>query len=567
MFRSPERLVRICSAALLALTLLMTAGCFENRSDASGDNTNDPAPNNPDGTPDTSRYRLSGVVTYQDKPYGTKGFIAGDPVYNSARYVLVDLLDGSGTLLATTATDDSGAYGFDEVAVGDYTVRVIAATDPASGLDFEVARTDGATHAVTSTITVAGATTHDIQIGVSQNGGAFNILDTLTSAGLHARSLSNDSYVVPALKAFWQVGNNSYGTYTCTGSDRVYCPVGAGIYVLGGRRAYGEDSDEYDDDVLTHEFGHVIENSLGILDSPGGPHWLTDNTLDLRLAWSEGLSDSFPAFTKGWLSGSDPDRLSADAEMVASYYIDTYGEDKVNIAFDFNRATVCPGGADCYTWSTNEVAVARSLIRLVAHETAGSLWQVLSEDLPNANSNMESFWDGWLAKPAHTKIAEYAGAVNERKIHYLADAYEPDDDPATLVAVDCTAASPCLDGEHYLYHEDGSADVDYLVINVAAGRRYTIQTHSLRNGADTYMQVFDSTGALLAESDDPAGSDCYDYWNKVYLNDGACLASRTIIDATVDEVWQVKVRNTPQPTAFAGRYGTYNLKVTSAATP
>ena len=49
------------------------------------------------------------------------------------------------------------------------------------------------------------------------------------------------------------------------------------------------DPDEFDDDVILHEFGHAAAEAFSIDHSLGGPHNI-DSQVDLRLAWSEGLA-------------------------------------------------------------------------------------------------------------------------------------------------------------------------------------------------------------------------------------------------------------------------------------
>ena len=127
----------------------------------------------------------------------------------------------------------------------------------------------------------SASVTVNISIPAMSVGGAFNVLDVLTNGFQFVKSMSG-TYPPVSLSAFWWV-NNSLGTYYCTGT----CLVGEGIYVLNST----SDTDEYDDDVIYHEFGHFTAAYFSQDDSPGGPHSLTDNDLDMRLACSEGWVD------------------------------------------------------------------------------------------------------------------------------------------------------------------------------------------------------------------------------------------------------------------------------------
>jgi hypothetical protein len=60
-------------------------------------------------------------------------------------------------------------------------------------------------------------------------------------------------------------------------------------FVLGDRNT---DSDEFDDSVIVHEYGHLIAARFSRDDSPGASHGLGD-MLDPRVAWSEGWANFF----------------------------------------------------------------------------------------------------------------------------------------------------------------------------------------------------------------------------------------------------------------------------------
>lgn len=68
----------------------------------------------------------------------------------------------------------------------------------------------------------------------------------------------------------------------------------ANLYILG---AVGSDTDELDSHVVTHEFGHYLENKIYRSDSIGGNHSLTDS-LDPRLAFGEGFGNAFSAIVQ-----------------------------------------------------------------------------------------------------------------------------------------------------------------------------------------------------------------------------------------------------------------------------
>ena len=59
-----------------------------------------------------------------------------------------------------------------------------------------------------------------------------------------------------------------------------------------------EDTDEFDQHVIAHEFGHYVENSFSRADNIGGPHGRGDK-LDIRVAFGEGFGYAFSAIVLG----------------------------------------------------------------------------------------------------------------------------------------------------------------------------------------------------------------------------------------------------------------------------
>ena len=59
-----------------------------------------------------------------------------------------------------------------------------------------------------------------------------------------------------------------------------------------------EDTDEFDQHVIAHEFGHYIENSFSRADNIGGAHGRGDK-LDIRVAFGEGFGYAFSAIVLG----------------------------------------------------------------------------------------------------------------------------------------------------------------------------------------------------------------------------------------------------------------------------
>ena len=70
-----------------------------------------------------------------------------------------------------------------------------------------------------------------------------------------------------------------------------------GIYILGDFAA--GDTDEFDQSVIAHEFGHYFEDRFGRSDSIGGDHGGSATLVDLRVAFGEGWGNAFSGMVLG----------------------------------------------------------------------------------------------------------------------------------------------------------------------------------------------------------------------------------------------------------------------------
>lgn len=513
-----------------------------------------------------SNIAVSGKIEYEDKEYGLSGFTNNTTnYYKASRYAEVEIINSATSgAVASAFTNSSGIYrisssGF--INVTSAYLRVISNTtaNTSGKPSIEIHDLSGNLYAVSCDSTFAPqagtSVTTNLSIPTSNEAaGAFNLMDVFTSGGEFINSLAGTNPTL--LNAYWEVGN-SYGTWYCSGAGDPLCPQGEDIYVLN--EASG-DTDEYDDDVLWHEYGHFIAAKLSKDDSQGGVHYLDGNDYDLRLAWSEGWGDFFPAAVKTWLNSTNPALLSAVSSMPLSQYIDTAGN-AVGISFDIGNNSGAP-----YIYSSNEVAVANILWRIMKETTSkmSGVWDVFYNYIRTATSpiNLETFWDGWLERqPGSIEII-----FSNRSIFFKQDSCEVDDSVAAAKGI-----GTCGSDEHYLY-KTGASDVDFVSFNATSGLTYTIETYNLKNGADTYLTLYDSSMNKLDENDNASGQpyiapfNCsYDqYGNWVCHENGYdTLGSRIIFPASTAETYYVKVSTSSNKPASAGRYGTYTLKITS----
>ncbi|AJQ97319.1 hypothetical protein [Gynuella sunshinyii] len=558
------------SYVLLLAGLILFVSCQEN---ASGSLSQTDSSSKPDAVQVT----LTGRIEYQDRIYGTSGFINGNTPFKPARRVVLDLMDEEGNLLVTTLTDDNGYYEIPEVFTADYSLRIVAETETESGNIISVHNHSGNQYAVSQKITVTENNNRaDVQVLLDDRvAGIFNMMDVMLSGYNFVAAYSSDAIAMKNLKLFWQYGNQT-GTYTCFSQSGGSCSQGAGIYVLSDPTG---DTDDFDDDVLWHEFAHYCEYSLGLNESPGGYHSLSSNTLDLRLAWSEGHASYLQAAIKNWLRENDPQRLSIPGYLETSYYVDNNnqpGYPALVVNYDSLNGSA-------YRYASNEAAVSRALWLLLQRADIAAIWDSFSVYLTVNNSadNLEAFWDGLLQaqSPSSIQISQWQSALADRSIFYQQDAYEQDNDILSVEPLSClfsgqTLPWSCINGQqHYLYYDNQEPDQDVIGVQLSGGHRYRIFTHELRNGADTQITLLDSAGNVLIDADsnpirNDDATDCELEPQGCYpLHDGTHFRSEVFYTPQFNETVYVKVETTdavyqaPSIYGYIGRYGSYQFSV------
>lgn len=123
----------------------------------------------------------------------------------------------------------------------------------------------------------------------------FAILDTIYDA-MQLVLAENPNTQFPALDVKWSADSTN-GTF--------YSSAAKTISVLGRI----SDTDEFDEHVIAHEWGHYFQDAFSRDDSIGGAHG-TGDILDIRVAFSEGFGNAFSAMVTG-------DPVYKDSQSVA----------------------------------------------------------------------------------------------------------------------------------------------------------------------------------------------------------------------------------------------------------
>jgi hypothetical protein len=236
------------------------------------------------------------------------------------------------TLVGSGTTDESGSYDVPFTPSGSGALVVAALSETTNPPIVVQDNTDGGvTWAITAPIGT-GKTVKNLRATHGWTGSSYDpaqraaapfaVLDTMYTAS-HAFIAVRPAVAFPALAVNWSPLNEPGGSDPATGGIGTshYNPNNNQIYILGKD---GADTDEFDKEVIAHEWGHFFEHNLSRSDSPGGPHSAGDK-VDPRLAFGEGYGDAIasmvlndPIYSDTFWSGSTLAGFGWDAEHVAS---------------------------------------------------------------------------------------------------------------------------------------------------------------------------------------------------------------------------------------------------------
>ena len=530
---------------------------------------------------DTSMQDVRLQINYEDRLYDAKGFTATK--FKPVRFVKVEFYNENTHFITGGITDSKGQVTASLPSKADILVSVISELKQ-ENVSLSVMDMAANHYSVYDRIDLSAADdliSLDISLKTGA-AGAFNILDIYSVASEFTHTFNPSANIT--LATYWEEGFNK-GSFFCTNGDDSDCVNGKGIYVLS---IPGDDTDEFDDDVLWHEFGHYIASEVSRDDSPGGCHYFDMNDLDLRLAWSEGWGDFFPMAVKNWAAKdlARADYVSMDASVAQSLYVDT-AADLAQLSFDVARLEdngdvevdkVKIPFEDYHVHASSELAVSKILWDTLSAPTFGmsTIWDVFDKYLGVLDAgtvvNLESFWDGLLVQlqPAAVELAELEQIFGERKVYYRPDQYEVNNTIASATPISLDSSQT-----HYLYSEASDSDTDLVSVNLVFGQVYEALTSGLTSGADTYIYVLDDSGEVVNIAGDPLQNDDwrpeYEYQYSlagcgyIVSNNKTALSSRVEFSAPYTGLYYVKVQSTavadPPPYESAGRYGTYDLKV------
>lgn len=365
----PQEFSRFTRSFTALAGVLILAGCGGGGG-SGGTPGGGPRPGDGDGNGTT--ITVTGRVTFDRVPYQTtigSGLNPAAAVVLPAREVVVEAVT-NGTVASTT-TDANGNYSLSVPANSNSLIRVRAQmlkTGAAPTWNFTVKNNTNsdAVYVLQGDPFVTGTSnlTRDLHApsgwtgttyGNTRAAAPFAILDTVYQTKQLILGAAPGA-VLPPLDLYWSTDNrtaNGANGFPCpdtgnigtsfyfsdpTNTQTDGCSPGAplptGIYILGRFvSATAGDTDEFDQHVIAHEFGHYFEDRFSRSDSIGGQH-STGDRLDLRVAFGEGWGNAFGAMALG-----DPQYRDSDSGTSFDFGFDLESGTTSNEGF-FSEASV-----------------------------------------------------------------------------------------------------------------------------------------------------------------------------------------------------------------------------------
>ena len=301
---------------LLALLSLALTACGGGAKTASNNN----------GGP--TSVTVSGTVNYEFVPANAScnGLNFAGTINRPIRGATVQLLDATGAQLDSTVSNANGNYSFAGIPTNTtVTLRVRAELKQSGvpGWDVDVRDNYVQGGSDNNQFPPAGLFTRPLYVtdsnsfntGSSANlvrsmtvdsgwGGAayttdraaapFAILDVIYAAMQFVRATDAGAHF-PELDVFWSVNNVVTPTTVDITAGQLstssyYASINS-LFILGDD---SDDTDEFDDHIIAHEWSHYFEDNFSRLDSVGGAHFLGESLI-ASLAFSEGWATALSA--------------------------------------------------------------------------------------------------------------------------------------------------------------------------------------------------------------------------------------------------------------------------------
>lgn len=317
-----------------------------------------------------SKVTVAGTVSFEFAlpNLNCRGLNLDNPELRPIRGVTVQLFDAlNSTLLGTTTSGSDGSYSFSNIDASlDVKVRVRAelksngpaawdvevkdnvdtsanppplAARPLYVVDFPPFNTGVANIADADFLAITGWEGNAYSADPNARQAApFAILDAIMD-GMEMITAVDPTATFGPLDAFWSVNNKLVSSSINTASEIANGELSTSFYsgsidslfLLGDSDT---DTEEFDDHVSMHEWGHYFEDNFSRSDSTGGSHGI-GQTLDPRLAFGEGFATALAA-----IALQNPQYCDTSAPMESGgFRLDIEGEDRGNQGY-YNEMSV-----------------------------------------------------------------------------------------------------------------------------------------------------------------------------------------------------------------------------------
>lgn len=249
---------------------------------------------------------ITGTITYDRVPVDISYGGIAKLDYTQTRklpskYVVVKAIDKDGKAIAETVTDKNGRYTLHVPSDEEIKIRVYARMYMKDFWDVSVVDNtnnkalyvmEGAYHTSASdpnlrNLNAASGWTGSDYKGI-RTAAPFAILDSITQAMDKVRE-ADPQAVFPQLTVNWSPQNIAApGDLDMGQIITSHYDGNRQLWILGDANS---DTDEYDDHIIVHEWGHYFEDQFSRSDSIGGPH-SPGEALDIRLAFGEGWGNA-----------------------------------------------------------------------------------------------------------------------------------------------------------------------------------------------------------------------------------------------------------------------------------
>ena len=279
--------------------------CTATAGDAAGNNGSGTLTVTVNQAPASGNVTLSGKLTFDLVPFNTttNGLNYNAITETPARGITIEALSATSAVLAATVTDGAGDYSFTFAPNTNVRIRAKAEMLQMTGAQWNVRVVDNtssdALYTIVGSLTDIGTLDQSRNLNAGSGWGGssytgtraaapFAILNPIYTALKKIEAVDAD-VVFPPAEFNWSVNNRAANGVVANGEIGTSSYVGNGeILILGDDNS---DTDEYDDHVIVHEWGHYFEDQLSRSDSVGGAH-SGGEKLDPRVAMGEGFGNA-----------------------------------------------------------------------------------------------------------------------------------------------------------------------------------------------------------------------------------------------------------------------------------